>query len=553
MFSAAANADESILVVDDDEGQRYVKARILRGAGYKTFEAETGRAAYEILAAHVIDIVVLDVQLPDMSGLDMCRQIKAAQTSILVLQTSATFVRGVDRASGLDAGADGYLTEPLEADELLATVRALLRAKQAESALRGINETLEARVLERTRELAEANERLRAEMSERLRAEEALRHAQKMEAVGQLTGGIAHDFNNLLTVIFGGLDTIARRLPAGDERLETAVSHASIAARRAAALTNRLLAFARRQPLTPKAIDINQLILSMSDLLKNTVGETVAIKTVLDPQVWTVRADPNQLENALLNLAANARDAMPQGGELIIETANIQLEASFEIGQVEAQAGPYALISVTDTGVGMATDIVERAFEPFFTTKEIGQGTGLGLSQVYGFVKQSGGHVRIYSELGAGTTLKIYLPRFTAAPPKTEAASSVVPEVPRGNEKILVVEDDDSVRAYSADALRELGYQVLEASDGPSALDLLRRGANVAMLFTDIGLPGGMTGRELAHEVRALAPHIKVLFTTGYVRTFAAHDGDLQHSNLIRKPFTYAALAAKVREVLEAG
>lgn len=412
-------------------------------------------------------------------------------------------------------------------------------SRRVEDALRDLNATLEQEARERTEQL-------------RLQEEE-LRQAQKMEAVGQLTGGIAHDFNNLLQVIVGNLEILERNLAPAEGRLRRAAENAMIGAQRAATLTQRLLAFSRRQPLAPKPIKVNDLVTEMSELLYRSLGETIAVETVLAAGLWRTEADPNQLESALLNLAVNARDAMPEGGKLTIETANAHIDEGYAARQAEVSPGQYVLVCVSDTGLGMDKLTIERAFEPFFTTKEPGKGTGLGLSQVYGFVKQSGGHVKVYSEIGQGTTVKIYLPRLQGEELRPEAlATSTVPEGSR-EETILVVEDDDDVRAYSVEILRELGYRVLEAHDGPSALQVLERQSQVALLFCDVVLPGGWTGAQTVEQARALRPNLKVLFTTGYARNAIVHHGRLDPGvNLVTKPFTFAELAAKVRDVLDA-
>lgn len=414
---------------------------------------------------------------------------------------------------------------------------------------------LERLVAARTEELSAANERLRAEIEERERAEAALRQAQKMEAVGQLTGGVAHDFNNLLTVIMGNIETAKRHLAAGPggfpEGARRAIDSAMRGAERAATLTQRLLAFSRRQPLSPKPADVNRLVAGMSDLLRRALGETISLETVLAGGLWRVEVDPNQLEAAMLNLAVNARDAMPDGGQLTIETANARLDERYASAHAEVTPGQYVVVCVTDTGTGMSQEVLARVFEPFFTTKEVGQGTGLGLSQVYGFVKQSGGHVKIYSEPGEGTTVKVYLPRLTAAHWDEDEADEVAPPS-RGEHTILVVEDDDDVRQHSVEVLRELGYRVLEARDGPAALRVLERHAGIELLFTDVVLPG-LNGRELADAAQRLHPRLKVLFTTGYARSAIVHSGKLNPGvEVLNKPFTYMALAAKVREVLGA-
>jgi PAS domain S-box-containing protein len=423
---------------------------------------------------------------------------------------------------------------------MIGVVQDVSARKAAEAELRELNQSLEGRVA--------------AAIAERERAEEALRQSQKMEAVGQLTGGIAHDFNNLLTVITGNVDAARRHLgEQGEARVLRALGNALVGAERAATLTQRLLAFSRRQPLNPRPIDANKLVTGMSELLHRTLGETIAVETVLAAGLWQIEADPNQLENAILNLAVNARDAMPDGGKLTVETANTHLDRDYAANNPGISAGQYVAICVSDSGGGMNADTLARAFEPFFTTKEVGKGTGLGLSMVYGFVKQSGGHLKIYSEEGHGTTVRIYLPRLLGA--EAEAEDRAEPEVPEGSreETILVCEDDDDVRAYTVEVLRELGYRVLEAHDGPSALRLLeRQEGKVDLLFTDVVLPSGMTGAILAREARTLRPDLRILFTTGYARDAIVHHGRLDPGvELITKPFAYADLAARVRDMLD--
>jgi len=427
----------------------------------------------------------------------------------------------------------------LAAEAGIAIDNSRLAKEQAriEEELRRLNATLEEQVAERTRELHAKDA--------------ALRQAQKMEAVGQLTGGIAHDFNNLLQIILGNLDTMQRTLPPEAERLHRAAASAMTGARRAASLTQRLLAFSRRQPLAPKALAASGLVNGLAELLQRTLDEMITIETVHGPGLWMVEVDPNELEAAIVNLAVNARDAMPDGGRLTIETANAHIDEAYAASHVEVSSGQYVAISVTDTGIGMNGGTLDQAFEQFFTTKPVGKGTGLGLSQVYGFVKQSGGHVKIYSEVGQGTTVKLYLPRYIGE--SAEAPVEIERLAPEGAaEIVLVVEDDDDVRSYSVESLQELGYRVLEASDGPSAIRHLEEEPRVALLFTDVVLPGGMTGAQVATQARQTAPDLKVLFTAGYARNAIVHQGRLDKGvALITKPFSFADLAAKVRDVLD--
>jgi signal transduction histidine kinase/CheY-like chemotaxis protein len=426
----------------------------------------------------------------------------------------------------------------------------LLERQQVEAELRSLAEQLESRVRQRTEELRDSNEQLRREIKEREHAQEMLRHSQKLDAIGQLTGGIAHDFNNLLTVVIGNMDTLTRRLGANtDPRIQRPIENALEGARKAAALTQRLLAFARRQPLKPKPADPNRLVQQMSELLYRTLGEAIEIEAVLAAGVWAIEVDTAQLESAILNLAVNARDAMPKGGKLTIETNNTYVDETY--AQENAVAvGQYVMICVSDTGVGIDQELMEKVFDPFFTTKTTGQGTGLGLSQVYGFVKQSGGNVRIYSEIGEGTTVRLYLPRYFGAveePRSTETA----PLSADPNETVLIVEDEDKVRQLSVSLFQELGYRVLEAPDGATALAVLDSHPNVDLLFTDVGLPR-MNGRQLAEEARRRLPNLKVLFTTGYAKNAIVHHGRLDRDvDLIGKPFTFAELSEKVRAVLD--
>lgn len=389
---------------------------------------------------------------------------------------------------------------------------------------------------------------LYAEAERREIAEQALRQSQKMEAVGQLTGGVAHDFNNLLTIIIGNLGIAKRGVV--EARAERALNNALVGAERAAQLTQRLLAFSRRQPLNPRVLDANKLILSISDLLARTLGENIELETIGGAGLWSVEVDASELESTLLNLALNARDAMPEGGKLTIETSNAYLDEEYCRHHDGVAPGQYILIAVSDSGAGMATETIDRAFEPFFTTKEAGKGTGLGLSQVYGFMKQSEGHVKIYSEPGEGTTIKLYLPRRDGDEVAISAEDSEGSDRGRG-ETILVVEDDDGVRQYAAEILRDLNYQVIEAKDSATALRLLDADKKFDLLLTDVVLPG-KNGRELANEVEKRRPEVKIIFMTGYSRNAIVHHGRLDAgTELIPKPLLERVMARKIRQVLD--
>jgi len=390
------------------------------------------------------------------------------------------------------------------------------------------------------------------DITEKKALEDRLRQSQKMEAVGHLTGGVAHDFNNLLTVITGNIEMLERELPPND-RLQRAVAAALRGGTRAALLTHRLLAFSRRQPLAPQVISVNKLVSEMTDLLRRTLGESIRIETVLAGGLWPTFVDANQLENALINLAVNARDAMPGGGKLTIETANSHLDEAYAALHGDVRAGQYVGIFVSDTGTGMTKEVISQAFEPFYTTKDIGEGTGLGLSQVYGFAKQSEGHVKLYSEIGEGTTVKLYLPRHGGTDVIADEQQQYR-EFPRArqDETVLVVEDDPDVRDYTVEIVGNLGYRVLSAEDGASALRLLDAHPEIRLLFSDVGLPGGMNGRQLSEAALRRRPRLKVLFTTGYARNAIVHQGRLDPGvEVIFKPFTYSGLATKIRGVID--
>jgi len=646
-----------ILNVDDNESGRYVKTRILRQGSYDVIEARTGVEALETARHAKPDLVLLDVKLPDVSGFEVCRLIKEHSPKLLVLQISASFVAPTDRATGLDSGADAYLSQPVEPSELLATVRALLRLKRAEQeaqesnelyrvivqsatdyaivtldlgghvltwssgaqqvlgwseeemkgrsvdrlftpedlaakvpahdreratgdgsasadrwqvrkdgrrlwassslvplrahmngvtgfilvlrdrtvekteqdAMQRANAWLENEVTARTSALMEANGQLRREIEERERAEQALRQAQKMEALGQLTGGIAHDFNNMLTVVLGATESLKTSLPADAAAQRRRADLVMQAATQAAGLTHRLLAFARPQPLDPKPTNLNALIGGLIEMLHRTLGESIRLETDLAGGLPLVRVDANQLENAILNLVVNARDAMASGGTLTLRTA--------------APEPGWVSLLVIDSGTGMPQDVVERALEPFFTTKRTGEGTGLGLSQVYSFVKQSGGNLGIDSAEGRGTTVELRFPRLLAADEPVETTSLETGGFRGHGRRALVVEDQQGVREHVVETLRHLGFDVVAAGDAATALEFLR-GNRVDLLMTDIGLPGGSDGWRLAAQARSLIPGVKIVLMTGY----AQHSLDPlgPDSELLMKPFMRAALEGRL-------
>ena len=445
-----------------------------------------------------------------------------------------------------------FLERPFHPATLVSMVSAALRGRrrqyeardrlidlsESERRLQSTLETLEQQVEERTAQLRHN--------------EEALRQSQKMEAVGQLTGGIAHDFNNMLTGIIGSLELLRRRLARGrTDDLDSLIDLGVTSANRAAGLTHRLLAFSRRQSLDSKAVQMNSLVLSMGELLQRSLNESIQLDMRLNDKLWVAEADPNQLESALLNLVINARDAMPDGGKLVVETSNQVLKREFTEAYSNLEPGDYVMLSVTDNGSGMPQSVINRAFDPFFTTKPIGQGTGLGLSMIYGFSKQSRGHVSIDSEIDEGTTVRLYLPRF-----RGEELASPAPDVQQlpdalDGETVLIVEDDPAVRVLVCAVLGELGYAFVEAWDADSAVPILNSTQRIDLLISDVGLPG-MNGRQLAEVGRQYRPGLKVLFITGYAEHAAVRGGFLDSGmQMITKPFTFDLLTAKVREMIK--
>ncbi len=449
-------------------------------------------------------------------------------------------------ATGRQLELAAFRIEPASRRQVAVLFQDITARKKAEAALQRLNETLEQRVTDALAERMKEQQRLRA-------TEEALRQSQKMEAVGQLTGGIAHDFNNLLTGIMGSLELLRTRVNQG--RLDDAdryimAAHAS--SRRAASLIHRLLAFSRRQTLDPKPTDVNRLVVGMEELIRRTVGPQIVVDVVTAGGLWSTLIDAPQLENALLNLCINARDAMPDGGRITIETANKWLDDR-AAAERDLPPGQYLSVCVTDTGTGMTPEVKAKAFDPFFTTKPMGQGTGLGLSMIYGFVRQSGGQVRVYSEVGQGTTMCLYLPRhYVSEADRIAAAAPMEPQRAHAGETVMIVDDEPTVRMLVTDVLHDQGYTAIEARDGPEALRMLQTDARIDLLITDVGLPGGMNGRQLADAARVSRPELKVLFITGYAENAIIGNAQLApRMQLLTKPFMMEDLANRIRSMIE--
>ncbi|GAB6387912.1 response regulator [Stutzerimonas marianensis] len=637
------------LVVDDNGATRYAIRRVLERHGYSVLEAGTGNEGLGLVSSEAIDALILDVNLPDMSGFDIVRQLRTDDRTRLlpVIHVSAASIQTGDVIAGLDAGADAYLIHPVDPDVLLATLRTLLRVRDTEHALREsearfrdifsqvaapiavidtqlhihesnralsqllgeqpdpcalaasladgqqpklqalrealsssarwqdtlimevagkrretkwqvspyradelglvvIEDVTEQRQRERSQrqQLDNANTELAREVAERVRTEAQLMQAQKMDALGKLTGGIAHDFNNLLTGIITGIELLKKRMDEG--RNDAALRFADTAlnsARSAASMTNRLLAFARQQPLDARPADLNEQIRSLEELLQRTIGEHISLNLDLCAQGAVAQVDANQLESAILNLVINARDALPNGGNITIRTAALEAQ-----GDPDLADGSYVVLTVKDDGTGIAPEILSKVFEPFFTTKPLGQGTGLGLSSIYGFARQSGGEARLTSVVGEGTEVSLVLPTAIA----TSVATSNLSDMPMGQgEHVLIVEDMPAVRMLVAEMLGEAGYRCSEAGDVATALSVLQDDPSVDLLLTDVGLPQ-LSGRDLADTARLHRPALPVLFMTGYAENAVRRDRFLVAGmDMVVKPFQIGDLLAKVRQMLD--
>ncbi|HUO20986.1 MAG TPA: response regulator [Caulobacteraceae bacterium] len=551
----------NFLIVDDLEENLLSLEALLQRDGLAFLKARSGDEALELLLKHDIALALLDVQMPGMDGFQLAEYMRGNERGrrvpIIFLTAGTADVQR--RFRGYEAGAVDFIQKPIEPDILRGKANVFFdlhrqrRQIQVQrdaleattNALADAAEHLEALVHERTADLEDALERLKAETAERERVESSLRQSQKMEAVGQLTGGIAHDFNNMLTGIMGSLDIMRRQLAQGrTDGLDRYMDAAYTSAGRAAALTQRLLAFSRKQSLDPQPTDINGLIGSMSELIKRAIDEKIDFRLRLTPELPAGMIDANQLENAILNLAINARDAMPDGGTLSIETSVVDMD---ELEGVAPRR--FVKVAVSDTGVGIAPELIEKVFDPFFTTKPLGQGTGLGLSMVYGFVRQSGGQVRIQSQLGQGATVTLYLPTTEASP---ETCALPRPAARRGaGERVVIVEDEPAVRMLVREVLQELRYDAVEFADAATAIPYLASDARIDLMISDVGLPG-MNGRELAEAARAHRPDLPILFITGYAENAAVRSGFLgPNMSMVTKPFSLDDLAAKVSEVMD--
>ncbi|HUL63712.1 MAG TPA: response regulator [Burkholderiaceae bacterium] len=530
----------AILNADDNEVARYARNRTLTHAGFDVIDAASGAEVLEVMQKMRPPLVLLDVKLPDVSGIEVCQLIKKRWPTTIVLQTSATFVSAADRTRGLEGGADTYLIEPIDPDELVATVRALVRLQAAEETTRLLNATLERKIDERTRDLHRANIKLVEQMAQRERAENSLLQAQKMEAVGQLTGSMVHDFNNILASMTGYIQ-LARRLSPETE-VRSLLDSSLAAAERGRRLTARLLAFARREELPTMSVDVRVLVLGMSEWMKQTVGKSIDVEIHAPAGQCVAQTDSSQLELAILNLVLNARDALPAGGSVSITVRMQRLDE----GDGELEPGEYVVLAVSDNGTGMVPEVAAHAFDPFFTTKPSGRGTGLGLAQVYNLARHSRGTARITSAEREGTTVEIWLAAGQPEQVRVRADESEATPAGRG-EYILLVDDEHDIRRPLARLLSESGYSVETAASGADALASVAR-RQPDLLLLDYAMPG-MTGLDLAKTVREKHPHQAILFMSGFADTTAL-ELEMPTARLLRKPFLNEELFGAIRNAL---
>ncbi len=510
-----------VLVAEDETEIRRTLCELLRSEGFETFEAENGLMALELLRQGFVEVALLDLMLPGMDGLEVLREARRFNEKVPVIMFTG-FASIPSAVEAIRSGADDYVTKPLTYPELVSAVHKAMEERQTKQDVEARRE-LEARI----------------------------RQSQKMEAIGRLASGVAHDFNNLITVITGYSDLLANCLGTGHAALEF-VDEIRKAGERAASLTRQLLAFSRKQVFAPAALDVNLVVASMDKMLRRLIEQNIELSTRLDPALRPIKADPGQIEQIVMNLALNARDAMPQGGKLIIETATVELDESYVGAHPEARTGRHVMLAVSDTGVGMDADTQHRIFEPFFTTKHPGKGTGLGLSTVYGITKQMGGHIRCESEPGRGTTFRLFLPQIEE-PLRLPELPPTLAEAPAGAETILLVDDEPALRSLARHVLEMKGYRVLEAGNAEQALKIgeSHRGP-IHLLVTDVIMPG-QSGPRLAAQLSALRPSLQVLFLSGYSDDAIVHHGVLDSRRpFLQKPFTPEMLTQKVREVLDA-
>jgi len=531
-----------ILNVDDTEGARYAKHRTLRHAGFEVVDVATGGEALAKMEVLKPALVLLDVHLPDINGIEVCKIIKQRWPQTMVLQTSATYVDSSDRVRGLEGGADAYLVQPIESDELVASVRALLRLHEAEQATRSVNEDLEGRIAERTRDLRQANVRLIEQIAQRERAEAALVQSQKMEAVGQLTGSIAHDFNNILASMMGWIHLARRK--STDPDLAAMLEKALNAGERGKRLTLRLLAFSRSDALVTGSVDVRQLLQGMREWLAQTVGSGIALEIDVADGPQVAVTDANQLELALLNLVINARDAMPAGGRIVIEVAQRTLEQA----SGELAAGAYVVVAVRDTGIGMPSDVAAKAFDPFFTTKPVGRGTGLGLAQVANVARLSAGAARIDSRPNEGTTVALWLAAGDPAAVQPRDDRIAPASLAGRGEHVLVVDDEADIRGTITALLRYNGYEVYNVANGQDALQEVEHKVPDLVLLDQM-LPD-MTGIDVARRLRAEHPVLPIVFVSGHAEPEMLRDA-VPGVRLLRKPFQSEELYAEVRRNLD--